>query len=439
MLSTSPSTKLLFVLGSFALCGYAQDFYWNTSSARSMALGGVYLPSAGGAIDAMAANPAGLSTLGGRTVDLSLTSIFASGSFSNSVNSNRPLQDSPGVVPYGAFGMPLGHSGFSIGAGITPELMSESNWNYVDAPGVAGASYGLQQQKSAILAARIGFGAAYSFGKKLAIGISEGAVYNSNTLIAPYIFQSNPALAGLKTLVNLHTNGFGWNTSVGILANPSSHVQVNAAWKSRTVIDSTGGLSGDIGAQLAAVGIAAPSTFHYDATVHNVLPQSVLAGVNFRIDGRWVFALQGNWVNWNDAFSGLPLSLTNGTNPAINGLLGTNAIADRVPLEWKDQYSIHSGAEYRVTEGIFVRAGYGFANNPVPSSTLSPLTAAIMTNQLSAGIGYRHNRWRLDLAYGIDPSNTEHVGQSALLSGEYNNSSVRISTQALALNTSFVF
>jgi hypothetical protein len=31
------------------------------------------------------------------------------------------------------------------------------------------------------------------------------------------------------------------------------------------------------------------------------------------------------------------------------------------------------------------------------------------------------------------------VGRSALLSGEYDNSSVRISTQALALNTSFVF
>lgn len=431
--------KLVLALPLIALSAQAQDFYWNTASARSMALGGVYLPSTGGAIDAMAANPAGLTTLGGRTVDLSLTSIFASGSFSNSVNSNAPLKDAPGVMPYGAFGMPLGHSGFSIGLGITPELTSVSNWNYVDAPGVAGASYGLQQQKSAILAARAGFGVAYAFGRKLSVGVSEGAVYNSNTLDAPYIFQSNPALAGLKTLVNLHTTGVGWNTSVGAIVNPTDHVQFNVAWKSRTVIDSTGDISGNIGAQLAALGLAAQPTFHYNAAVHNVLPQSVLAGVNFRVDGRWVFALQGNWVNWNDAFSGLPISLTNGNNPDINGLLGTNAIADRVPVEWKDQYSVHGGVEYRLTEAVWIRAGYGFANNPVPASTLTPLTAAIMTNQLSTGIGYRHNRWRLDLAYGIDPSNTEHTGQSALLSGEYNNSSVRISTQALALNTSFVF
>ncbi len=439
MQHTSPFFKLALTVGSFALCVQAQDFYWNTASAHSMAMGGVYLPSADGAIDAMAANPAGLAALGGRTVDLSLTSIFASGSFSNSVNNNAALKDSPGVIPYGAFGMPLGHSGFSIGVGVTPELTSVSNWNYVDAPGAAGASYGLQQQKSAILAARTGIGAAYAFGRKLSVGVSVGAVYNSNTLDAPYIFQSNPALAGLKTLADLHTTGVGWNTSVGLIANPTNRLQFNVAWKSRTVIDSTGDISGNIGAQLAAVGLNAQPTFHYNAAVQNVLPQSFIAGTNFRIDGRWVLALQGNWVNWNSAFSSLPLSFTNGNNPDINGLLGTNAIADRVPVEWKNQYSVHTGIEYRLTEAIWIRAGYGFANDPVPASTLTPLTAAIMTNQLSTGIGYRHNRWRLDLAYGIDPSNTQHVGHSALLSGEYDNSSVRISTQAVALNSSFVF
>lgn len=434
-----PFTRILLVAGLTAAGMQAQNFYWNTASASSMGMGGVYLPSSGSAIDAMSANPAGLTALTGRTVDLSITSIFASGSFSNSVNTNAPLRDSPGVVPYGAFAMPLGHSGFSIGVGITPELMSVSNWNYVDAPGVAGASYGLQQQKSAILAARAGVGVAYSFSRRLALGVSAGAVYNSNTLDAPYIFQSNPDLAGLKTLLDLHTTGVGWNTSVGIIANPTDHVQFNVAWKSRTVIDSTGDASGNIGVQLAAVGLAVQPAFHYSAAVQNVLPQSVIAGANWRVDGRWVFALQGGWVNWNSAFASLPVSLTNGSNPDINGLLGSNAISDRIPVEWKDQYSIRGGIEYRLTESISLRGGYGFSNNPVPSSTLSPLTAAIMTNQVSTGIGYRRGIWRMSLAYGIDPSNSEQVGRSALLNGEYSNSSVRISTQSLALNTSWVF
>jgi long-subunit fatty acid transport protein len=392
-----------------------------------------------GAIDAFASNPAGLTALAAPTADLSLTSIFASGSLSNSVNNNAPLRDSPGVVPYGAFGTPIGHSRFTIGAGVTPELTSVSNWNYVDAPGVAGASYGMQQQKSAILAVRSAVGLGFAVNDKISIGVSSGAVYNSNTLDAPYIFQSNPALAGLKTLLDLHTTGVGWNTSVGAIARPTNRIQFNVAWKSSTTVNSTGDASGNLAQQLAAVGLAARPDFHYSASVRNVLPQSVLAGVSFRVDGRWIFAFQGNWVNWSNAFSSLPVSLSNGNNADINGLLGSNSIFDRIPVQWKDQFSIRGGVERLLTENVSLRAGYAHSNNPVPSSTLSPLTAAIMTDQLSTGIGYRHGRWRFDAAYAIDPTARESVGTSALLNGEYSNSTVRIGTQSVTLNTSVRF
>src|SRR5271170_4034223 len=130
-----PSYLFVKCLVAFGMAAsvHAQGFYWNTASARSMALGGVYLPSQGGVIDSLSANPAGLAFVGGRTLDLNLTGVFAHGSFSNSVNTNAPLKDAPGVIPYGAFGMPIGHSRFSIGFGVTPELTSVSNWNYVDA------------------------------------------------------------------------------------------------------------------------------------------------------------------------------------------------------------------------------------------------------------------------------------------------------------------
>jgi hypothetical protein len=82
--------------GMAAACVHGQGFFWNTASAGSAAMGGVYVPSQGNAIDALAANPAGL-TMVSRGVDLSLTGIFTSGSFSNSVNTNAPLQNAPGV------------------------------------------------------------------------------------------------------------------------------------------------------------------------------------------------------------------------------------------------------------------------------------------------------------------------------------------------------
>jgi long-subunit fatty acid transport protein len=429
----------VLALGAIASGLHAQDFYWNTTSARSQAVGGVYIPSSSGALDALATNPAGLSTLTSRTLDLSVTSVFARGSFSNSVNQNVPLQNSPGVMPYGAFGTPIGHSRFTIGVGLVPELMSVSDWKYVDAPGVAGATYGLQTQKSAILSARSVAGVSYSLNRAVSVGASVGFDYNKNTLEAPYIFQSHPALAGLKTLLDLHTQGVGRNYSVGILASPSKKVQFGAAWKSRTVIDSDGTANGNIGAQLDAAGLAARPDFAYSARVRNVFPQSVIGHILWQVDNRWNLAFQTNWVNWKDAFVTLPVALTNGTNADINGLLGTNTLNDGVPLHWKDQFSFHGGVERLVTENVSVRGGYAHSNSPVPNSTLSPLTAAIMKDQLTTGLGIRRGRVRYDLGYGFGFQAHQSVGQSGLLSGEYSNSRVGIGTQALTFNTSFQF
>lgn len=417
----------------------AQDFYWKVASARSLAMGGTYVPSSTGVIDALSANPAGLAALGPATLDLNVTGLFARGSFTNSVNRNAPLNTSPGVLPYGAFGAPIGRTSWRFGVGVVPELMSVADWRYVDAPGVAGASYGLQKQKSAILAARATGGVGFAVGKSLLIGATVGVVYNSNTLEAPYIFQSHPALKGLKTLLDLHTSGTGWNTSVGILARTGSKVRLGLAWKSRTVIESTGDASGNAGAQFAALGLPFQPDFQYAAKVRNVLPQSVMGSVLWQVDPRWLVAFQTNWVNWKDAFVVLPVTLTGGANADINGLLGSNSISDGVPLYWKDQVMLHVGVERLLTERTSLRGGYAYGNNPVPGTTLSPLTAAIMSNHLSTGVGHQFGRCRVELAYSLALAGHAQVGQSGLLSGEYNNSQIRVGTQSISLNTSIQF
>jgi long-chain fatty acid transport protein len=430
---------LLVVFAFIATSASAQDFYWNSASTRSMALGGVYVPSSSDALGALSTNPAGLTYLTGPSLDLGMSTIFARGSFTNSVNNNAPMTTSPGVVPYGAFGMPIGHSRFSFGVGFAPDLASVSDWHYADAPGFAGVSYGMQEQKSAILAGRAMAGFSFALGHKLSIGATVGADYNSNTLHAPYIFQSQPTLAGAKTLLDLHTNGTGWNTSVGVLIEPNKKWDLGVAWKSRTVIISNGSASGDASALFAALGVSASSTFNYDAQVKNILPQSVAANVAWHVNPRWVLAVQTDWVNWGGAFVNLPVTLTHGTNATINSLLVSTTLIDGVPLHWKDQYSFHAGVERLLTENTSLRVGYAHGNNPVPSGTLTPLTAAILTNQLATGFAYHHGHSRYDVGYTFDPSSQQQVRQSGLLYNEYNNSTVRVGTQALTLGYSIQF
>ena len=422
-----------------ASCVRGQDFFSNTSGARSTALGGAYVTSSTDVSGALSANPAGLTVLRGHELNLGADADFARGSFSDSVNTDSPLHTSPGVIPYGAFGMPIGHSRFSFGVGVLPEMASVANWRYVDAPGVAGASYGLQQQKSAIVNARAVAGVGFTVSSRLSIGATLGANYNQNTMDAPYIFQSQPVLAGLKTLLSMHTEGVGWNAGAGVLFRATRKVQVGGAWKSRTVIDTTGHATGDVGAQFAALGVDAPSEFAYTALVQNVLPQSLLASVAWQATHGWVFAFQTDWTNWSDAFVRLPVTLTNGTNATINTLVGSDSLQDSVPLHWKDQYGFHVGAERSLTESTVVRFGYAYANDPVPSATLTPLTAAIMSNQLSTGFAYHpgHSIW--EIAYTFAPTAEAHVGQSSLLSGEYDNSTVHVGTQSLVVGYSFRF
>jgi long-chain fatty acid transport protein len=415
------------------------SFFNDGASARSAGLGGAYLPADQSALDAMAINPAGLALLNARTLDLNFEGLFARGQFTNSVNKDGRIEGTAGLVPFGAFGAPIGSSRFTFGAGAMPELMNAAKWRYADAPGVGGASYGLQDNQAAILALRTAVGMGVYLGPRLSIGATFGAVYNSNTLQTPYVFQNHPALAGLKTLLDLHTNGIGYNGSFGVLARPTKRLQAGLAYKSRTTITSTGHATGNAANQFAALGIPFRPDFRYTAEVDNVLPQSLTANLIWEATRRLRLVAQADWIDWRRAFTSLPVKLTNGTNSDINGLLASSSLADSIPLHWKDQVVSRVGVERLVAENGVFRAGYAHTNSPVPNSTLTPLTAAITGNTLSAGAGYRHGRYRLDLAYALDLTAQQSVQQSALKSGEYNNSRVKVGTQSVSLSTSIWF
>ncbi len=431
------SSIICLIALSFSCCfANAQSFYNAGVSARTAARAGVYVPGSDNPLDALALNPAGLTALSGPTIDLSTSGILARGSFCNSTNNDSPMRFTGGMIPFGAFGTPIGHSRWSVGISLTPDLLSASKWQYRDSPGVGGADYGPQLETSKIIAFRSSAGVGFSFNPKFSMGASLGAVYNSNTLDAPYIFQEHPALKGLKTLLNLHTTGVGWNGSFGFLATPVRQLELGGAYRTPTSITSSGTAVGTLGAQFDALGIPFRPDFAYRAQVKVELPQSALVSAAWQATPVWRFSVQGDWANWKRSFYDLPVSLTKGNNADINSLLKTDGIKDAVPLSWKDQYTFRGSFDRTLGESFALSGGFMHGNNPVPSSTLSPLTAAIMKNGLTTGLGYRTGRYHFDVSYGIDLTSQESVGTSALLSGEYSNSKVRVGTQALTLSTS---
>ncbi len=417
----------------------AQDFFNGGVTARTASSAGIYVPSAAGALDSLSLNPAGLAGIRGPVLDVSAEGLLARGSFSNAANVNSPMRFNAGAIPSGAFGLPVGNSRWSIAAGFVPDLLSTSKWQFQDAPGAAGATYGRQNEKSAILAFRIPVGVAYRVNSRLSIGVTASAISNSNTLIMPYVFQSQPVVKGLKTLLDLHTTGLGWNTSFGVIAKPSKRVELAASYRTVSSITSTGNASGSLSAQFAALGLAASPDFTYRAQVKVQLPAAALVSASWQTQPRLRLSVSTSWTGWNSSFHDLPVSLSKGTNAVVNSLLASSSLQDTVPLDWKDQISFRAAAERSITEHLSISGGFVHATNPVPNSTLSPLTAAIMSNGLSTGFGYILGRSRIDLAYQYNLNNKESVGTSALLAGEFNNSQVKIGTQALVISTSFHF
>ena len=428
------------VLFAFANNSSAQELYRTAQSSSAQAIGGASVAQASGPMDAMSNNPAALVNVKGGVVDLGLSSVLGVGKFTNSSNNDGRLDPVMGIIPFGAVALPLHHGRLFLGAAVLPDTSMSANWHYYDSPGTAGADYGYQRYHSSILNLRSAAGLGYSFSSHLSVGATVGVIYNANTLQAPFIFQTQPALAGLKTLVNLHTAGTGWNGTAGFMYAPSSKIKFGASYRSRTVTHTNGTASGDLSAQLRALGISNfQSTYVYKANVDNTLPQVIAVGFSAPAGRHVNVAIEGDFVDWRHAFARLPVRLSQGSNTDLNSLVGSSSLADEVPLHWKDQGVVRAGVQLPVTESITIRGGYAFANDPVPSSTLTPLTAAITQQFLTTGLGYNHARWSVALAYEAGLPQSAHVTESSLLAKEYSNSHIDLTLQALSLTTSFRF
>ena len=76
--------------------------------------------------------------------------------------------------------------------------------------------------------------------------------------------------------------------------------------------------------------------------------------------------------------------------------------------------------------------GQNFSDS-LNASTLTPLSATILENTITTGIGYHWKRHQFDFGYQYDLPSVQNIGTSSLQSGEYSNSTIKIRAQEFAL------
>jgi len=434
---------VILILAITVVNTHADGAYGNGEGAHSMAMGGTGVAWANDPLEAMTANPAGLAYLDSAELDLGANAGLLNGHFSKPGVSSGDLDDSLRAFPDGAIAYPFKKWPVTVGLSVTPDSMLLADWHYQDPPGGLGGttSYGYQQDKSEIFLLRSALGVSVKINSRLSFGVSGGLLYNENRLVTPYIFQDLSPVGdekydGAKTLLNLHTTGVGWDVMAGLLFKATTNLQFGLSYKSGATVDTTGGAFGDPYAQFGVPpGVLA---FHYNADVQNKFPQQISAGASWKFHPHWRAALQVDWINWSAAFNSLPVSLSSGSNSKVNSVLGSS-FNDYLPLNWSDEFVYRVGLEYELSENFTLRAGYAYGQSPVPDSTLLPMTAAIMEHTFTTGIGYHWHRFSVDLAYQYSLPATQHVGTSALWSGEYSNTSTEVSAHIIALTAGIRF
>jgi long-chain fatty acid transport protein len=429
----------LLLIGSRAII-FANGIYGDGVGAHAMSLAGAEVAWAADPLSAMTANPAGLGFLADPEIDLGAEGGLFNGTFSKPGIPNGSLDDSFRALPEGAIAYPLGKLPVTIGLSFAPQSALLANWHYQDpAGGLGGISYGYQQDKSEILLLRSALGLAVQVNSKFSIGATVGLLYNENELVAPYIFQNREpdVYNGAKTLLNLRTTGFGVDATIGMIFKATEDLRFGIFYQSESIINSTGDASGDPYAQFGtSPGVLA---FHYDAEVKNTFPQNGSAGVSWQFHPKWRATVQADWIDWAEAFDTLHISLSNGNNPNVNSALQGSGMKDSFPLNWTSEFVYRAGLEYKLTDNFAIRIGYCYGQSPVPDSTLTPMTAAIVQHTVTAGFGYHWKHFKMDVAYQYYIPATQNVGTSELRDGEYSNSSTKVSAHVLAITTGFTF
>ena len=425
--------RLLLVPSAFCLLpsAFSASLYQDGAGARAKSMGGAGAAVADDPLSALFDNPAALGSLDRLSAQLDADGLFEHGTFHNRANPHAD-GDAAGAIGEFAASVPLGPVRLAVG--FNPDMAVKARWHYFDAPGGAdgATSYGFNANQSEILLLRTALGVGWQVTPQFSVGASAGLLYNENQLQTPYVFQRQPVLRTVKTLLDLQTDGFGVNGEFGLRWQPIQKVTLSLAYTTPARVKTAGKASGNAGVQLANLGLgAARPDFEYSAQVINTFPGTLSAAWQARRG--LTLAAQFDWIHWSGAFTSLPVRLTSGNNADLNGLVGSSRLNDDIPLRWGDQYVGRVGVEQAFGTHWTVRAGYAYGNNPVPDGTLTPLTAAITEHLLTTGVGYTTGRWRFDAAYQWQVPATARVGRSDLAAGEYSDSVTSVYIHAVSL------
>jgi len=197
--------------------------------------------------------------------------------------------------------------------------------------------------------------------------------------------------------------GVGFGYSLGILVEPFDGFTVGATYRSNIDVTARGNGALHAGGRT------------YDASIRLPFPQTVSIGLAYRINPKWLVALQWDWVD-NARFQELFVDVKNVHLP--RSLMATS-------MNWNDSFSVHAGVEFQPLSWLQVRWGVVYDSSAIKLQYRSRDMEDAQNLGFDAGVSFLFGRWRIEASLDTlmgDVANgfkTVTAPQSALAPGKH--------------------
>lgn len=249
--------------------------------------------------------------------------------------------------------------------------------------------------------------ASWSPFKFLSVGGGFSFIHSSAVLSRSLCFDPTPLACTSslvfpkETKVRITDSANAYSYNVGILVKPTEKIKIGFSYRGRADLhfdNADTKFSGDLGST------------KMKANVRPIpLPPIINLGVFWQINPAWGAEIVYEYQHWSEfkdikaTFSRLPF--------------GVFPRSFTLTESWKNSNTVRLGSFYRLTKNLELRGGIGLEESPIPSRTLNPSIPGADLLTLNGGLGYKWEKFFVDLGYQAVFYETRRVRNSELEGG----------------------
>lgn len=367
---------------------------------ESVGLAGADLATTDNSI-AVNINPAGLTHVRNEQLDVFINPYWSMRSGHSDGFGNDPYRlDNPlGATSALSYAHRLSSvPGVVVGTGLF--VQGGSGFEYED----LATAFGTRDELDVCLGIiKLATGAAWQVNEQFSLGATLGL--NVATFRQQFFPNTSDAAAGF---FGSRYDG-GWdlapNLKLGLQYRAIPTLTLAAVYSSRTDFDIG---HGSLTVNYESLGLGRVE--YRDAEVDGLsLAQDFGISAAWQATQRLRVATELTWLDWSQAMRSMRVRAR---DPATEGLPAALASVDAsTPLDWRDQYAVAIGAEWKHDDHTTLRAGFNHVNRVMPRRTLSPLINLIQQEEVTAAITHQLNP-NLDVGLALQYQLLQHVNYS---------------------------